>query len=888
MADPKPKTSLRSVINQVTKGKLAWLDNQRKTLSGIFAPLLEKYEKPENQASLKFLMEIHGTLKKCSTLDNPIPYKTKDLSVFMNWIETEDPQDMIYFGSEELVRHWIQKLIDRIRSQIDKCEYSCLYAKVMTQYMDAANANEDDEIEDDVRIDSELGDMDKFKATQAFTDRVFNAPKDFDQSQFQEFLHTLFNNDGETESLRLLQETRRQVKGFCENFTNTTSDTSDLQYVIDGLLAGDSLCPEKGVTLRELRENEDALGEVATLLTSLINDYKNWTWPEAIQVDFRRDITGRYRAFMDEDIITAIFLHYVGARWGIFLKGQFKKIHASKIWKRGTDTVGDLYYNRASIEGYRRELHQQVYLSILPSQMSDLSATAEIYEDDPEGHNKSALSPMNIKHKLHQMVSNEIQLNNILRPGIPLTIVQADMERFGPSLIHEAVITVMKFFGVTEDWIIFFRTFLETTIKMESPSAPVQIRKKGAPLSHTLSTLLGESILFIMDLHMNQSSGLPVFRIYDDFWFWHHNSEKIVKAWEAMSNYTKLAGLTLNSDKSASVICSSELSPNEISHGPEPLPQNRVKWGFIILHSDGTYRISQELLEPHVIEMHNCLKKAETVMHWINIHNKYLRFFIRNCAEPALILGKQHVVQIMTAVKNILKQVHPETKGDSVKALKNKFPEVFGDKQIMDSWFHWPVQQGGLSLYNPFLELIPLHEAYRKRDEEKAASGHSSGPFGEMIDKDNEEWKSLLKSSKERRQRRAAYTDEDIDEDTISDFEVSEKEADVEREENMYRVSFLSDGVKEANKKTHARKRIGFDTWVERYRETSWSRWRAKYCNLFSNYDTVKTNESGDWGTFLYSGQMKEKLGGNSSFVDSNLVPVSLITAMQGTKVHKN
>lgn len=932
------KTSLRTVTNQVTKEKLAWLDNQRKSLNTVFAPILEKFEKPENKASLEFLKEIHATLKKCSDVDNPIPNKTKDLSVFMNWIQLEDPRGMIYFGSEHLVRHWIEMLIRNIRFQIEKCEYSCLYANVMSQYMDA-NSSESEDTEIDgkgVEVGGSDEGSNKRKTMEEFSARIFQVPKDFDVKKYEEFLHTLFDNGDDSKSLRLLQETRRQVKIFCKNFTNMDAGKEDLKLVIDGLIAEDLLGAEKAFTLRELRENEDALGEVSTLLKSRIDKYKDWKWPGAIQVDFRRNIAGRYRAYMDEDIITALFLHFVGAQWSIFLKQEFKKILASKMWIRGTDTVGDLYYKKHSIEGHRRELHDVTFLSILPSEMRSLSATAGVYETGVRYVNKAELTPTNIKQTLLHLISTEIHLNNVLRPGKDLTVVQTDMEWFGPSLAHEAIMTVMKFIGVTDEWLGFFRTFLETPIKVGSATAAVQIRKNGVPISHSLSTLFGESLLFIMDLYVNQRSGLSVFRIHDDFWFWHHNLEKVKQAWEAMKTYTQLAGLKLNFEKSASVVCNSTSSPTDINPGPEGLPQMKVKWGFIVLHSDGVYRIDQDLLEPHVKEMTNCLAKSETVMNWINVHNKYLRFIIRNCAEPARTLGKQHIVQILEALQKILTQVHPETAGDIVKALKNKFPQVWGDKPVMDSWFHWSVEQGGLSLYNPFLDLIPLHEAYRKHDEEKALSGHTSGVFGEVIDKDKEEWRKLLEESKKRRKRRSQYTDEDVDEDTITDKDEDEDEEgghqkfkkygavhnfaklgappaptfayaecasfgsvaggggnlDEEAEEEEEEIEPESSGsCKKENKekKNKGKKRVGCEAWMERYRETRWNRWRSAYSIQSSNLSPIYSNDcGGDWRKYLYAGQMEEKLGRSDSFVDPNLVPLSLIMAMQGSKVHKN
>lgn len=886
------KTSLRTVINQVTKEKLAWLDNQRQTLKALFLPILEKYEKPENKASLQFLREIHTVLKKkCTEALNPASSETEDLTVFLNWMSMDDPDEVIYFGgSEHLVRHWIEVLVRKIKYQIEQNEYSCLYANVMTQYMDANS--EDNEEGEEMGVEkgaSGSGDelTDKEKTIQEFSDRIFKAPSDFKKDEFEHFLNNVLFDMKNPSQKEFVFRTRNRTVQFCETFhVNNSLTSSDVKFCIDGLLAEDLLGSEKAVTLKELQGNEDALNEVTTLLKNRLQNFTQWEWPEAVHVDFRRNMAGRYRAYMDEDIITALFLHYVGAKWSIQLKNLYKAIYTSPtVWKRGTGTVGDLYYKPNSIEGYRREFHSQSFLSILPSRMQDL-ATSSGYDDENSHKNSTNdSSPMRIKQKLLHLISNEIQLNSILRPETALTVVQTDMEWFGPSIVHEAVYSLMKFFGVSEEWITFFRKFLECPLKVGSPSAPVQVRKRGVPMSHLLSCLFGESLLFVMDLYVNQISGLSLFRIHDDFWFWGHNTDMVTKAWNGINNFTKLSGLKLNEEKSASVVCkysTDSKSPVSTIRGPAPLPQRQVKWGFVVLHSDGIWRISPELLDPHVKEMREFLQKSESIMGWVHCHNRYIKFFIRNFAEPAVTFGKQHVVQIMKTLQAILKEVHKETNGYAVGALKRKFPDIWQDKEVMDSWVHWPVQQGGLSLYNPFLDLIPLHEVYRKSEEKQTDAGHSN-KFGEVLDEDKTEWKRISEESRKRQKRR--QSSEKIDEETVTDMEALDGSEDDSDDDNDSRK-------KKKNGKGFRKgaKRIGCATWCERYRETRWQRWRNTYCQILNKTDSgVNQNLDYDsWRENMYSSQLEDKLGDDSGFIDTNLIPLSLISSMQASRVHKN
>lgn len=882
------KTSLRTVINQVTKEKLAWLDSQKSLLNSCFQPILEKYEKPENKASLPFLQEIHKKLKNCPNSLNPIKDKTKDLTVFLNWIKVENADEVIYFGSQHLVRQWIETLIKKIRFQIERCEYSCLYANVMTQYMDLNDADSDG---DTTGMEIQENPKDKETTIREFSARIFQAPTNFKKEEFEKFLNTeLFNMDDPVQKNCLLR-TRERMVNFSKKFhTDYSVSVEHLKLCIESLLAEDLLGSEKAVTLKELKENANALNEVCTLLTNRLRNFMQWKWPEPVHVDFRRNMAGRYRAYMDEDIVTALFLHYVGAQWSIQLKTLFKEIYSSKMWKRGAGTEGDLYFKSKfeSIEGYRREFHGKSFLSILPSQMRDLAGTG--YDD--ENRNKSTASemaPIKIKQKLLRLISNEIQLNNILRPETPLTVVQTDMEWFGPSIVHEAVYILMNFFGVSKQWTTFFKQFLECPLRLESCDSTVHVRTRGVPISHMLSSLFGESLLFIMDLYVNQVSGLSLYRIHDDFWFWGHNQEMVNQAWTGINTFVNVAGLKLNEEKSASVSCTYLGNFASTIHGPEPLPQRQVKWGFTILSSDGIFRIDQELLDPHVKEMRQYLQKSETIMGWVHCHNRYIRFFIRNFVEPATTFGQQHIVQMMKALQSILKEVHKEAGGDPVEALKLKFSHIWKGKDVMDSWVHWPVEKGGLSLYNPFLDLIPLHEAYRKVEKKEKDAGHTN-KFGGVMDEDKTEWKRIVEESRKRQKKRINQKDEEpqkticeVQDETVTDLEASDSEDSVEDHDRFSKK-------KDTSRKKIKTKRIGYSAWWNRYRETRWKRWRERYCNLLNKVDPVVPAEgsTSDWKKCLYSSQIEDKLGDGSGFIDTDLIPLSLISSMQVSRVHKN
>jgi hypothetical protein len=79
-------------------------------------------------------------------------------------------------------------------------------------------------------------------------------------------------------------------------------------------------------------------------------------------------------------------------------------------------------------------------------------------------------------------------------------------------------------------------------------------------------------VLFGMDFAVNQrASGLYVYRIYDDFWCYNHDSTAYVTAWDEMRKYADLVGILFNMKKTGSVCVGSELDA--------ALPRGVVGWG---------------------------------------------------------------------------------------------------------------------------------------------------------------------------------------------------------------------------------------------------------------------------------------------------------------------
>lgn len=163
------------------------------------------------------------------------------------------------------------------------------------------------------------------------------------------------------------------------------------------------------------------------------------------------------------------------------------------------------------------------------------------------------------------------------------TVLLSDFEWFGPSLSFDVVLAALEFFGVPEDWLTFFRTFLEAPIRFKDDpvgTAP-RTRLRGTPIGHALSTMMGECLLFVMDFAVNQrTNGLFLYRIHDDLWLWHHDAHRVLKGWQQMQRFAALAGLKFNMPKTGSATIG----------GPaiDGLPVGDVRWSFLKLEPEET------------------------------------------------------------------------------------------------------------------------------------------------------------------------------------------------------------------------------------------------------------------------------------------------------------
>lgn len=146
----------------------------------------------------------------------------------------------------------------------------------------------------------------------------------------------------------------------------------------------------------------------------------------------------RPRAYMDNEIITALLFQYIGMKWSVAFKSAFRHVVDSRAWKREASESSlnrrQLQRRREylsespqafgqSIEGERRKLQSEhFFMAQLPG---ELDAEDE-YDSEPRPGDVRKVSANHAQQIILRLVSTEAHLQRALHGEF--TIMRADLE----------------------------------------------------------------------------------------------------------------------------------------------------------------------------------------------------------------------------------------------------------------------------------------------------------------------------------------------------------------------------------------------------------------------------------------------------------------------------
>lgn len=636
-----------------------------------------------------------------------------------------------------LLNEFEQELCQILDCRQRKLDYADLYARLLTEWLSSdASSHVDISMPESDLADStfEVVETQKTRLQQLsekFESVVFT-PLEVNVADIETLLNGLFSGDEGTKTLHRLRE---RTKSFGDNFAADTKPfTCDvLRWCIKGLLQSDLLSDQKKNTLGDFLHDEVVLTEIGDVLNMRFADLEGWQWDAecGIPVEPRRQLNGKYRVVMDEDILQSIFLHFISMSWSVEFKSSMKNVITNGLaWKRPQVMPQDeverqeYYLGRGTVQsGNGMAWKQQdtyennFFMCQLPSDLK--VGTATYHNDDGGGKN-----PSNFKQELLRTLGTEVIIRRALYGEV--AVVQSDLQWFATSTSHLTVTTILKFFGVSQMWVSFFQRYLEAPLRMvrlEDSSADVRIRKRGVPIGHVFQKLFGELIIFAMDLAVNQESEMLLYRLHDDLWLC-GEPEKCATAWKVMERCARIMGVEFNESKTGSVCLSLDSAKkDQILAG---LPKGRVAVGFLELDAKtGGWVIDQKQVDAHIQQLRMQLAGCKSVFSWIQTWNSCIgRFFSHTFGQPAYCFGRRHVDMILEThrrMQQVLFADESMASSSVTQYLKNLITKRFGVSDVPDAFLYFPEELGGLGLRNPFISFLAIREQLWKSPEEMMA-----------------------------------------------------------------------------------------------------------------------------------------------------------------------
>ena len=701
-------------MHYITKAKLAALSKQQTSYEAKKKRIHEAVaEATTPSKKIRVLLDAfaaHG-------IEAPAHVSTSNITRFMEQSKHDSSV------SSSLVHNWQQILEQALDIPSRKYEHASLFGRLVTEWLGnpnntpsgAGNCESGDLFE-------HIGRKEMHDQRKIWESLVFDMNPKSNPAAIEAYLGKLFGPTSKSTNLSKppLETMRESIKSFHPGMF--TVDV--LKGCITALLKTDLLSKAKRTALADFRNNVMILQEMVDVLNLQLDALDSWSWGDGpINVEVRRSLNGKYRVYMDEEIMQALLLHYIGMTWAVYLKDVFNKFFHSGAWQQSTrnpmdgwaslrrQSYGlDIGQDKNVRDERRRRYKSDYFMSQLPSSVWDVHDQYEERLDEDKGGPGNA---MDVKQSLLHLISAETAINTQLHGSF--TVLQSDFKWFGPSLPHSTIVTVLRFFGISAHWLRFIETFLMAPLKFvqDGPNAQTQTRRCGVPIQHRLADALGEAVLFCLDFAVNQSTQSNLYRMHDDLWFW-GSLDASIKAWQTIQEFSGVMGLALNTEKTGSVHILRNIKPASGIVPMNKLPHGRIRWGFLLLNSTGKWEIDDEQVEGHICELQTQLEACKSIFAWVQAWNVYVaRFIANNFGDPAICLGRPHIDLALEAIEKIQKRLFAtdELSSSSVtEHLKGKLASRFGAEDMPDGFFYFPVELGGLGLRNPFIPLMVLRK----------------------------------------------------------------------------------------------------------------------------------------------------------------------------------
>ena len=263
-------------------------------------------------------------------IDVPVNFSLDNIRRFLKQ-SRHDPS-----VSPSLVSEWQQALQQALDVPSRKYQHASLFGRLVMEWLGNPNntplSNGLSESEDPFE---QVGRKEMYDQRKEWESIVFDGGSKPDTAAIEAYLEGLF---GSTAKSRKVAKTPIELlRGSMRDFVLGRFDVNVLKTCIKGILRMDLLSEVKRKALTGFQNNPVFLSEMSDVLNMQVDTLDTWTWgEEAIPVEIRRALNGKYRVYMDEEIIQALLIHFIGMKWAVHIKTVLTAFFHSGAWKQST------------------------------------------------------------------------------------------------------------------------------------------------------------------------------------------------------------------------------------------------------------------------------------------------------------------------------------------------------------------------------------------------------------------------------------------------------------------------------------------------------------------------------------------------------------------------
>lgn len=316
--------ALTQSMHHMTATKLAALTQQQQRYEKNKSSILEAIGR-ENKAYGKVKALLDGyALHKIAVTSN---ISLANVRRFLD--QSQHDQSV----SSNLLQNWQIALEQALDITSRKYEHALLFGRLVTEWLGTDKGSQASATAEDMDAFEPVGRKEMYEQRKEWESIVFAEDSESNPEAIRSYLANIFESTAQAK--RLSKSPLDNLRAEMASFRPRSIDVSILERCIAGVLKTDLLSDAKKKTLSGFRGNSMILHEMVDVLKMQLDDLDNWSWgTDAVAVDVRRALNGKYRVYMDEEALQALLLHFVGTEWAIRCRKAFLTFFRSGAWKK--------------------------------------------------------------------------------------------------------------------------------------------------------------------------------------------------------------------------------------------------------------------------------------------------------------------------------------------------------------------------------------------------------------------------------------------------------------------------------------------------------------------------------------------------------------------------